>query len=133
VAVLPAVHVHTQCQYEHPLTNLSSANGAHFQVYRNSTLIGLYGTSLAAPLFASVITLINQQRTLVGKGPVGFINPALYQSESPLLGLTTSEALLSPHTLKAAGESIPAEFQNCIALNRSRAVLDKCRLSARVP
>ncbi|KAK0775378.1 hypothetical protein LTR91_024716 [Friedmanniomyces endolithicus] len=65
-----------------------SANGAHFQVYRNSTLIGLYGTSLAAPLFASVITLINQQRTLIGKRPVGFINPVLYQNPGVLNDIT---------------------------------------------
>ncbi|KAK5708507.1 hypothetical protein LTR17_020638 [Elasticomyces elasticus] len=46
---------------------------------------GLYPTSpptrpicLAAPIWGSVITLINQQRTIAGKGPVGFLNPVLY-------------------------------------------------------
>jgi tripeptidyl-peptidase-1 len=37
-----------------------------------------YGTSLAAPIWGSVITLLNEERTVVGKEPVGFVNPVLY-------------------------------------------------------
>ena len=40
---------------------------------------GETGTSLSAPIFASIITLINQERTNAGKGPVGFINPVIYK------------------------------------------------------
>jgi len=58
-----------------------SANGAKFRAYTNGTDFHWYGTSLAAPLWASVITLINEERTAVGKGPVGFINRVLYESE----------------------------------------------------
>ncbi|KAF8212835.1 peptidase S8/S53 domain-containing protein [Mycena galopus ATCC 62051] len=36
------------------------------------------GTSTSAPIFASVIAAINDARIAAGKGPVGFINPALY-------------------------------------------------------
>ena len=35
----------------------------------------VYGTSASAPVFASIITLINDARLAVGKRPVGFINP----------------------------------------------------------
>ncbi|KAI3577767.1 peptidase S8/S53 domain-containing protein [Fusarium oxysporum f. sp. albedinis] len=38
------------------------------------------GTSAATPLFASIVTLINEQRLKAGKGPVGFINPVMYQN-----------------------------------------------------
>ncbi|CZR58662.1 related to serine protease [Phialocephala subalpina] len=55
-----------------------SANGAEFRAYNNQTLYHFYGTSLAAPIWGSIITLINEERTLIGKGPVGFINPTLY-------------------------------------------------------
>lgn len=55
-----------------------SANGAELGAYNNETLYHFYGTSLAAPIWGSVITLINQERTAIGKGPVGFINPVLY-------------------------------------------------------
>jgi tripeptidyl-peptidase I len=34
--------------------------------------------------WGSVITLINQQRQVAGKGPVGFINPVLYANPSTL-------------------------------------------------
>ena len=58
-----------------------SANGGPFPYYRNGTRRPSHGTSLSAPLFASVITLINEERTAIGKGPVGFINPVLYASQ----------------------------------------------------
>lgn len=37
------------------------------------------GTSAAAPTFGAMITLINGERIKAGKGPVGFINPVLYE------------------------------------------------------
>ncbi|KAF4625037.1 hypothetical protein G7Y89_g13133 [Cudoniella acicularis] len=55
-----------------------SANGANFRAYNNGTNYHWYGTSLAAPIWGSIITLINEERTKVGKGPVGFLNPTLY-------------------------------------------------------
>ena len=36
------------------------------------------GTSLAAPLWAGLIALVNQQAAANGQPPVGFVNPALY-------------------------------------------------------
>jgi subtilase family serine protease len=36
------------------------------------------GTSLSSPLFAGVLALVNQARFQHHKGPVGFVNPALY-------------------------------------------------------
>ena len=57
-----------------------SANGAEFRAYTNRTDFHYYGTSLAAPIWGSIITLINEERTVVGKGPVGFINPTLYKN-----------------------------------------------------
>jgi len=51
-----------------------AANGAFLLAYNNLTLENWFGTSLAAPTFGSVITLINEERTLAGKGPVGTCN-----------------------------------------------------------
>jgi subtilase family serine protease len=36
------------------------------------------GTSAAAPLFAGLVALANQQAAILGKPPVGLLNPALY-------------------------------------------------------
>ena len=56
-----------------------SANGAFLQFYDQGELQSVFGTSLAAPIWASVITLINEKRSENGKGPVGFVNPTLYK------------------------------------------------------
>ncbi|TVY71195.1 Tripeptidyl-peptidase sed1 [Lachnellula suecica] len=36
------------------------------------------GTSASAPVFASILTRINEERIAAGKGTVGFVNPVLY-------------------------------------------------------
>ena len=50
------------------------------------------GTSLSSPLFAGVLALVDQARFQNHKGPVGFVNPALYRlghgdggSEAPIV------------------------------------------------
>lgn len=58
-------------------------NGTRFATLFNGTRkvaieINEWGTSLSAPIFASVIDLLNEERLNVGKSPVGFVNPALY-------------------------------------------------------
>lgn len=40
------------------------------------TLIG--GTSAAAPVFAAILTRINEERLSAGKSRIGFVNPTLY-------------------------------------------------------
>lgn len=57
-----------------------SANGAQLLFYIDEKRSHSFGTSLAAPIWGSVITLINEERTAIGKGPVGFLNPTLYSN-----------------------------------------------------
>ncbi|KAI1881460.1 hypothetical protein JX265_000286 [Neoarthrinium moseri] len=61
-----------------------SANGANLRVFTNGFDYRFYGTSLAAPLFASIITLINEERAAYGKSTVGFVNPTLYANPEVL-------------------------------------------------
>lgn len=61
-----------------------SANGANFRAFTTGKNYHWFGTSLAAPLWASIITLINQERALLGKRSVGFINPVLYENADAL-------------------------------------------------
>lgn len=65
-----------------------SANGVNFLVFNQGAQTQSFGTSLAAPLWAAIITLINEERTAVGKGPVGFINPVLYENAAALHDIT---------------------------------------------
>jgi tripeptidyl-peptidase I len=46
-------------------------------VYLGSTY-GVGGTSASTPIFASIVTLLNEARIAAGKGPIGFLNPTLY-------------------------------------------------------
>ena len=41
-------------------------------------IIGVGGTSCAAPLWAAVTAMINQQSSNLGRAPIGFINPTIY-------------------------------------------------------
>ena len=57
-----------------------SANGDNIAGYNKGNYSLSGGTSASTPIFASLINLINEQRLLFGKSPVGFVNPALYQN-----------------------------------------------------
>ncbi|KAH8587032.1 peptidase S8/S53 domain-containing protein, partial [Bisporella sp. PMI_857] len=50
-----------------------------------------YGTSASTPIIASMIAMINNERLLNGKGPVGFINPVLYQHPEVFVDVTHGE------------------------------------------
>ncbi|RFU34731.1 hypothetical protein B7463_g1646, partial [Scytalidium lignicola] len=56
-----------------------SANGVNFSVSINGTFFSIGGTSASSPVFGAVVTLLNEARLQVGKGPIGFLNPVLYQ------------------------------------------------------
>ena len=51
---------------------------------------GIGGTSLASPLFAGVLALVNQQRFANHLGAVGYVNPALYGLTVGTPGSTTT-------------------------------------------
>lgn len=57
-----------------------SANGVNYVIAIDGEFGLVFGTSASTPVVASMITLINDKRIGRGKGPVGFINPALYSS-----------------------------------------------------
>jgi tripeptidyl-peptidase-1 len=65
-----------------------SANGVFSGVYRRGVLVKSGGTSASAPIFASVLTRINDVRLNMGKRPIGFINPAIYQHPEILNDIT---------------------------------------------
>lgn len=56
-------------------------------VYLNRT-IGVGGTSASAPIFASLVNLLNELRLQAGKGPLGFLNPMLYANPDAFNDIT---------------------------------------------
>ena len=54
--------------------------------------VGLVGgTSCSAPIFASMIALINDERIAAGKCSLGFLNPFLYANPEAFNDITTGE------------------------------------------
>ncbi|KAH7017961.1 putative Tripeptidyl-peptidase sed1 [Microdochium trichocladiopsis] len=52
--------------------------GDRFVVRSNSTWNTIGGTSLSAPIWAGIITRINEERLAKGKSTVGFVHPTIY-------------------------------------------------------
>ncbi|KAL2111862.1 hypothetical protein VUR80DRAFT_9155 [Thermomyces stellatus] len=61
-----------------------SALAADYVVAVHGEFRHVYGTSASTPVVASMITMINGERLLEGKGPVGFLNPVLYSHSDVL-------------------------------------------------
>lgn len=55
-----------------------SALAADYIVAVGGAFRRVFGTSASAPVVASIIAMVNNERMLAGKGPVGFVNPVLY-------------------------------------------------------
>lgn len=70
-----------------------SALASTYLVYIEGVLETVYGTSASAPVFASIIALINNERLNAGKPTVGFVNPVLYAHPEALNDITTGANL----------------------------------------
>lgn len=62
------------------------ASGDGIVVVTNGNLIIEGGTSASAPIFAAILTRINEERLLANKSTIGFVNPTLVSPRS--LGLS---------------------------------------------
>ncbi|KAK4234765.1 peptidase S8/S53 domain-containing protein [Achaetomium macrosporum] len=56
-----------------------SAIGENFRVVLRGHPNRMHGTSVAAPIWASILTLINEERLAAGKSTVGFVHQVLYE------------------------------------------------------
>ncbi|KAI0854023.1 protease S8 tripeptidyl peptidase I [Daldinia vernicosa] len=68
-----------------------SANGDHFVISSGGELLSIGGTSASAPLWGSVITLINEERLAAGKSPVGFVHQVLYSHPEVFKDITKGD------------------------------------------
>ncbi|KAJ5319748.1 hypothetical protein N7508_000031 [Penicillium antarcticum] len=55
-----------------------AAIGDRVVIYNRGMPISIGGTSASAPVFAGILTRINEERLAAGKSTVGFVNPVLY-------------------------------------------------------
>ncbi|KAG5986653.1 hypothetical protein E4U54_005314, partial [Claviceps lovelessii] len=57
--------------------DVSALASAHLVIVKNKT-VGVYGTSASAPVVAALVQLLNSDRMLHKKKPLGFLNPWMY-------------------------------------------------------
>ncbi|KJA14174.1 hypothetical protein HYPSUDRAFT_80924 [Hypholoma sublateritium FD-334 SS-4] len=57
-----------------------SAQGENVQIVVDTKTGSVAGTSCSSPIFASVISLLNDRLIAAGKSPLGFLNPFLYSA-----------------------------------------------------
>lgn len=91
-----------------------AALGQNILLYTGGQPAFVGGTSASAPIFSSIITLINEQRLAANKSTVGFINPTLYANPDAFNDV--SPLFLSPVSLSSPIEDIRA---NVTLYNRS--------------
>jgi tripeptidyl-peptidase I len=65
-----------------------SALGLNLTTVYLGQVYGFGGTSASAPIFASVVTLLNEARLSAGKSPVGFLNPTIYKHPEMFTDIT---------------------------------------------
>ncbi|CEJ81196.1 hypothetical protein VHEMI01340 [[Torrubiella] hemipterigena] len=70
--------------------------GAHGAIFFQGEVKHTGGTSMAAPIMASMFNLINEDRLAAGKKPLGFLNPAIYKNPSMFTDVTLGGMLKTP-------------------------------------
>ncbi|KAK4161699.1 putative protease [Cladorrhinum sp. PSN259] len=65
-----------------------AAIGDNYHIVLRGYSDKLSGTSVATPIWASILTLINEERIAVGKRPVGFVHQVLYEHPEVFTDIT---------------------------------------------
>jgi tripeptidyl-peptidase-1 len=66
-----------------------SVVGDNLVIFNRGTPVLIGGTSASAPVWASLINRINEERLAAGKSTVGFVNPTLYANPGVMHDITT--------------------------------------------
>ncbi len=77
-------------------------------IYEGNTNFPGGGTSLACPLYAGILALINQERHLLGKGVIGLTAPYLYNSYSTLVAANALRLVIPPHQIISGATNPPS-------------------------
>jgi subtilase family serine protease len=84
-----------------------SALGEGYQVVVNDRVEPVGGTSASSPMFASLVSLLNEQRLNSNKPAMGFLNPFLYKNADAFTDVT-----LGSNKIGRGGQPLPYGF-NC--------------------
>ena len=76
-----------------------------YVLYGNGSSSSVGGTSCAAPLWAGLAALINQQATAAGKSPIGLINSAVYALGTSSLYVSAFHDIMTGNNFSSASPS----------------------------
>jgi len=80
-----------------------SALGNAYHVVIGGNDYQVSGTSASAPVFCAMVTLVNGDREVNGKKPLGFLNPLLYQLDPSIF----NDITIGENNCCASGQSAP--------------------------
>ena len=66
-----------------------AAVGVNVEIVVDGQLEAVEGTSCSSPIFASLISIINDGLIAAGKSPLGFLNPFLYANPGAFHDITS--------------------------------------------
>jgi len=90
-----------------------SALGEGYQVINNGQTLNVGGTSASSPLFAGLVSLLNEYRLQNGKSPLGFINPIIYDMAKKKQG-TFRDVTIGNNRIDRSGPLAPlSEGYDC--------------------
>lgn len=73
-----------------------------YAVFSNGFLSRVGGTSASAPMFAAIVSLLNEARIQVGKAPLGLLNPFLYENAQAFTDVTLGTGAVTRSGYKMA-------------------------------
>jgi tripeptidyl-peptidase-1 len=65
-----------------------SGQASNYEVILNGATSLIGGTSASSPMFAGIVTLVNDYRARSGKKPLGFLNPLIYSRPDAFTDIT---------------------------------------------
>jgi len=68
-----------------------SGLGEGYQVIINNQTMSVGGTSASAPMFAGLVSLLNEARIAKGQPPMGYLNPWIYKNAAAFTDITRGD------------------------------------------
>ena len=88
-STLPDPKVATYSKGGRATPDVAALGTGYTLIVHGSAEKGVGGTSASTPVFAGMISLINEARAAAGKSPLGFLNPFIYQNTEAFMDVTT--------------------------------------------
>ena len=87
-STLPDPKVATYSKSGRATPDVGALGTGYTLIVRGNKQAGVGGTSASTPVFAGIVSLLNEARAKAGKSPLGFLNPFIYQNTDAFMDVT---------------------------------------------